>query len=74
MQEVKRVLGAPPVVAAPDASDAQANEGALPAQAGSSGAHRSELFNELNQLMVWRSQGMLTDAEFALAKERILGK
>ena len=31
------------------------------------------LLHTMNQLMAWRSQGMLTDAEFALAEERILG-
>ena len=72
MQEVKRVLGAPPVLAAPEAFDEQASQGALPSQPASSEAHRSQVFNELSQLMAWRSQGMLTDAEFALAKERIL--
>ena len=51
------VPSAEPLVAQPEGSDPAPNHG----------------FDRLREIMMWKSQGLLTDAEFAAAKSRLLG-
>ena len=75
MEKVRSTMQAPPRQAAPAVVSAGVSVVGEPAQqpAAVGGApSSSSVFAELAQLMEWRREGLLSEGEFAVAKQRFL--
>ena len=69
LDKVNKALGA----SAPDPQPLAPEAELPPAASGSESSGGARFFSELAQLIAWRSQGMLSEHEFAQAKARLMG-